>query len=93
MGKIKKGSRHHNSGLKPEEWAKADEDKITKPYVPTGNPKGRPKMADEDKVGPKPYVPTGKPRGRKKNPHAKNKNPFGVYIPTGKPRGRAPKSK
>ena len=51
-------------------------------YVPTGNPRGRPRSAN-----PKPrYQPTGRPPGR-----PKSDNPRPRYAPTGNPRGR-PKS-
>ena len=54
--KMKRGAAHH--------WHKAEEDKVAKkPYVPTGKPRGRPKMAEEDK---KKKVSSGKPRGRPK---------------------------
>jgi hypothetical protein len=53
----KKGKEHH--------WSKDPSDKITKPYVPTGKPRGRPPLPEGVKKA-KAYNPTGKPRGRPK---------------------------
>ena len=68
--------------------------KMKGPYVPTGNPKGRPS------TGLGPYVPTGNPKGRPKGSRKKigdhlRKTPYqprGPYVPNGKPKyGRIPK--
>lgn len=40
---------------------KAPGERKTQPYVPTGKPRGRPKLPEDQKKVKKPYVPTGKP--------------------------------
>ena len=61
------------------------------PYVPTGNPRGRPPTGLAV-----PYVPTGNPKGRPKGSRDKRGDhlrktpwqPKGPRAPTGIPRGR-----
>lgn len=58
-------------------------------YVPSGKPRGRPKLTDATpKKAKSAYVKTGLPRGRPKSTDAAPKKAKSAYVPTGLPRGR-----
>merc|ERR1712179_883651 len=80
---VRRGINHH--------LYKEPSERITKPYVPTGLPRGRPRKSEEELKQPRisPGAPKAKRRGKNhhmyKDPSERITKP---YVPTGLPRGR-----
>merc|ERR1712179_201760 len=82
---VRRGKTHH--------LYKEPSERITKPYVPTGLPRGRPRKPEEELKQPRISLGAPKAKGKRRGiNHHMYKDPSEritkPYVPTGLPRGR-----